>query len=89
MAKPEMISLKARQPASSVARPSHRRITRPIPASPRLATASPITAPPENATRNAFAWPPARAASAVRTFARVAACMPNSPARIEQQAPAV
>jgi hypothetical protein len=61
--------------------------TRPIPRSPSAATAVPITAPPENATRRAFACPSVRAASEVRTLARVAACMPKNPARIEQTAP--
>ena len=46
-----------------------------------------MTAPPENATRSAAAWPLARAASAVRTLAWVAALIPKKPARIEHSAP--
>ncbi len=87
IANPAMISLNARQASFWNGAPSHARITRPMPSKPRLATARPITAPPENAARSARAWPPARAASAVRTLARVAAFMPKSPARTEQIAP--
>ena len=61
--------------------------TAPRPARPRLPTARPITAPPLNATLSAFASPDSRAASVVRTLARVAACMPRKPAMIEQAAP--
>jgi hypothetical protein len=60
----------------------------PIPRRPKLATLNPITAPPSNAMRSARACPLSRAASLVRTFARVAAFIPASPARIEEMPPA-
>ncbi len=60
-----------------------------MPTSPRLATLNPITAPPLNAMRSACPWPCARAASLVRTLARVADSMPASPARMEQRPPAM
>ena len=50
--------------------------------------ASGLTLPPKKAIRRAGPWPRARAASDVRTLARVAADIPNSPARIEHVAPA-
>ena len=63
------------------------RSTAPRPARPRLPTASPMTAPPLKATRRALACPLERAASVVRTFALVAACIPRKPAAIEHTAP--
>ena len=53
IAKPEMIWLKARHPASLNASARNSRVTTPMPSSPRLATASPITAPPWKAVRSA------------------------------------
>jgi hypothetical protein len=59
----------------------------PTPSSPSEATASPITAPPLKAMRSASPCPDARAASAVRTLALVAAFIPMKPAVIEANAP--
>ncbi|MEJ2370063.1 MAG: hypothetical protein P8Y07_04340 [Gemmatimonadales bacterium] len=84
MAKPLMISANGPKPFSAGGKISS---TAPIPTRPRLATERPMTAPPLNATRRAFPRPSERAASVVRTFARVAACMPKKPARIELAAP--
>ena len=46
-----------------------------------------MTLPPANATVSALARPPVRAASVVRTLARVAACIPRNPAAIELRPP--
>ena len=59
-----------------------------MPSNPSDATDSPITPPPKNAIRKAGPGPCARAASDVRTLARVAAVIPKKPARIEHAAPA-
>ena len=59
----------------------------PTPSSPRLATVRPMTAPPLKATERAWLSLPRRAASAVRTLALVAACMPMNPASMERNAP--
>ena len=58
------------------------------PRSPNAATESPITAPPSRATNNAFGFLPVRAACAVRTFASVAARIPQNPARSDRSDPA-
>src|SRR5262252_2746548 len=65
-----------------------RRKKSPRPRMPRAATVSPMTEPPKKATACALSRPMLRAASAVRTFALVAAFMPTKPASMEQSAPA-
>ena len=87
IANPVTISLNAFHPSSASGEPRNARITIPMPSSPRLATARPITAPPLKATRSAISCPLARAASLVRALARVAACMPKNPARMEHTPP--
>jgi hypothetical protein len=58
-----------------------------MPMSPRPATQRPITAPPSRAMSSASALPFERAASAVRTFAKVAAFIPMKPASSDRNAP--
>src|SRR3989338_2540123 len=53
---------------------------------PSPTSKNPVTAPPLNANRNAVETP-ARAASAVRTFARTAVIMPRYPTSAEADAP--